>query len=267
MLIIANADDFGHCKDTVAATIDCFERGALTSATIMVGMPSTDHALAFARTHPQFSFGVHLIYCDLERPVLPPADIPDLVTSEGRFPDSNVMRLRGLLRRVSVDQIAKETRAQLRRVAEAGIPISHVDSHGHLHKFQPFRQALIRVLPEFGIRRVRSVQDIYVRRPWRSPTYWFGKWWRCTIRARFLTTDHFFMPTGGQDRLAWPGELLDRIKGLTAEVGVHPGFTEPWRNSQRLAILRFAAGAQARGHTLISWAHLNHGAQGQRGNS
>ena len=42
------------------ATIECFEAGALTSATIMPGMPSTDEALAFARTRPDLSFGVHL---------------------------------------------------------------------------------------------------------------------------------------------------------------------------------------------------------------
>ena len=60
MLVVVNADDFGSSSDTVRATIECFEAGALTSATIMPGMPATDEALAYARSRPDLSFGVHL---------------------------------------------------------------------------------------------------------------------------------------------------------------------------------------------------------------
>ena len=38
MQLIVNADDFGLSDDTADATIECFERGALTSATIMPAM-------------------------------------------------------------------------------------------------------------------------------------------------------------------------------------------------------------------------------------
>jgi hypothetical protein len=39
MKIITNVDDFGYSDDTVAATIECFEKGAPISATIMSKMP------------------------------------------------------------------------------------------------------------------------------------------------------------------------------------------------------------------------------------
>ena len=38
--LVVNADDFGQSDDTVDATIECFEAGALTSATLMAGMPA-----------------------------------------------------------------------------------------------------------------------------------------------------------------------------------------------------------------------------------
>ena len=41
MRIIINADDFGMDEDTVRATIECLEAGALTGATIMPNMPAT----------------------------------------------------------------------------------------------------------------------------------------------------------------------------------------------------------------------------------
>ena len=45
MRIIINADDFGCSSDTVLATIDCFERELLASATIMVNMPASAEAI------------------------------------------------------------------------------------------------------------------------------------------------------------------------------------------------------------------------------
>ena len=42
--LIINADDFGLNDHTVEWTIKGFERGALTSATIMAGMPTTEKA-------------------------------------------------------------------------------------------------------------------------------------------------------------------------------------------------------------------------------
>jgi len=41
--------------------------------------------------------------------------------------------------------------AQLGRIRDLGVAISHVDSHGHLHKFKPFCAALKEVLPRHGI--------------------------------------------------------------------------------------------------------------------
>jgi predicted glycoside hydrolase/deacetylase ChbG (UPF0249 family) len=58
--LIVNADDFGQSDETVEATIECFESGALTSASVMPGMPATERAVEFARTRPELGFGVHL---------------------------------------------------------------------------------------------------------------------------------------------------------------------------------------------------------------
>ena len=73
--LIINADDFGQSDDTVDATIECFEAGALTSATLMPAMPATERALEFARSHPEHGFGVHLTLsadpaCASARPTL-----------------------------------------------------------------------------------------------------------------------------------------------------------------------------------------------------
>src|SRR5262245_48402366 len=88
MRIVTNADDFGQDDDTVRATIECFENGSLTSATIMANMPGTASAVEFARSRPKLSFGVHLTYVlgvGNEAPVSDPKQLPSLCGGDGLF--------------------------------------------------------------------------------------------------------------------------------------------------------------------------------------
>jgi predicted glycoside hydrolase/deacetylase ChbG (UPF0249 family) len=263
MRIVLNADDFGYSEDTVRATIECFEAGALTSATIMTGMPATDGAVEYARQHPELSFGLHLALVGdgVERPLSPPADVPALVDGGGHLRRTNALRLRALAGALPVDHVARELEAQLSDLRERGVPVSHVDSHRHLHKFGPVREALCLVLPTFGIRRVRNVQDLYLRKPLGSPTFWLGRRWRERLTADFASTDHFYMPASAGDR-EW-GELLPRLDTLpgdrTLEIGVHPGFEEEWRADERAGLISFVEQARAGGHDFIGWNEIGAG--------
>lgn len=259
MRIVVNADDFGASAETVASTIQCFEQGALTSATVMATMPAADEAIAYARSRPDLSFGVHLTFVGggEERPASDPAAVPALVDEAGRFPAATPVRVRALLRRLPVEQIEREIAAQIASVASRGVEVSHVDSHRHLHKLAPFRTALRRVLPRFGIDRVRSVQDVYLKRPLGGATYWVGSLWRRPLRQAFRTTDHFYMPASSGD-LGWADALLRRVgdlPGSTLEVGVHPGPDE-WREDERRSVVRFSVEARELGHELVSWREI-----------
>jgi predicted glycoside hydrolase/deacetylase ChbG (UPF0249 family) len=254
--IVVNADDFGLSQDTVRATIECFEQGVLTSASIMATMEATDEAIGFARAHPEFSFGVHLTFVGdgSERACSDPADVRHLVDAEGRLAPTNRVRLRAALRRIPVSEIAQETAAQVSAVQDAGVRVSHVDSHRHLHKYALFREGLERALPQLGVSRVRNVQDVYVRRPLLSPTRLFGGSWRRRLMQSFTTTDHFYMPASTGDA-SWES-VWSRLESLppdaTVEVGVHPGY-DGWRNDERVAVAAFAGEARRRGHDLVPW--------------
>ncbi len=263
MRIIVNADDFGYSADTVAATIDAFERGILSSATIMARMPATNHALSFARRRPQFSFGVHLTYVSdgIEGPVSAVSEVPDLVTERGLFRPSNEVRVRALLRNLPAAQLAREARAQVLVVERAGVPISHVDSHGHLHKFPSIRRALEDVLPEHGIRRMRRVQDVFFAVPWRSPTYWLGPVWQRGIVGSFRTTSHFSMPMGPYDpedcavRLLKLSKLRNAGAAHTLEVGVHPGGAD-WQIRDVAFAAHLVTHAKRWGHQIVGWGDV-----------
>ena len=258
--IIANADDFGYDQDSVLATIECFGAGALTSATLMPKMPATALAIGFARAHPQHAYGVHLTFVrdTLESPVADPRLIPALLDKDGRFFPSHQLRLKALSGGIPAAQIGTEISAQIERLLDSGVPISHVDSHGHLHKFKPFVEALAATLPKYGLSRVRNVQNQYTVTPFKSPTYWMGAYWRRRIMAHFATTPHFFMATHASDP-DWMEKLLARPLRGVLEVGFHPGgpqHVEAWRNAEREACLDFAARARQRGARLISWKDI-----------
>ena len=255
MKVILNADDFGSSEDTLTAIIECFDQNLLTSASLMVGMPKTDDALRFARSHPEFSYGVHLLFVGdgTERPISDPALVRDLVDDEGRFLRTNLIRKRALQRRIPVEQIEREVIAQVDLVRSEGVTVSHVDSHRHVHKFPPFREALRRSLPRVGITRVRNVQDTYLRRAVEHPTYWAGPIWRRALMRSFETTDHFYMPTTAHDK-AWERLAFKLPKtGATLEVGLHPGYEEDWRDQERGSLAPFVEEVRRQGHQLVSW--------------
>jgi chitin disaccharide deacetylase len=260
MVIVVNADDFGASEETVRATIECFEAGALTSATIMPGMPATEAALAYARSRPDLGFGVHLSFVanGLERPLSDPSGLSGLVDDDGRFRRAGDARRLALQRRIPVRSIVREAEAQLTAIREGGVEISHVDSHRHMHKLGPFREALALVLPRFGIRRVRNAQDVWLRRHVKSPTFWYGRVWRRRLMSLFTTTEHFYMPTSADDR-GWADALLGVARGLpgrSLEIGVHPGYDEDWRDDERRTALVFAAAAREQGHELVPWSEV-----------
>jgi len=256
MRIVVNADDFGISPDTVSATVAAIRAGHVTSATLMPNAPASDEAVAFARQAKSVSFGVHLTFVGdgNERTVAPRDEVPALVDPAGRLRRTNRVRLAALLGRLPVEEIEREIAAQVEWARSRGLDVSHVDSHRHLHKYAPFRDALARVLPDLGVRHVRNVQDIYLRtRPLVSPTVWLGGRWRAGLMRHFTTTDHFYMPATTGDR-SWTA-LLQRgeLDGSTIEIGVHPGEVEGWRVCEAHGLAEFARAAAGDKHELVSW--------------
>lgn len=131
--IILNADDFGRHELINRAIEKGAADGVLRSATLMPGGAAFDDAVALARHTPALGVGIHLTLVN-GNPVLPPAEIPSLVTQEGVFADDHTAFAVRLLRgKVNPEEVRAELAAQLRRVEAAGIHPTHADSHQHMH--------------------------------------------------------------------------------------------------------------------------------------
>lgn len=178
MKVILHSDDFGLNKDTLEATIECFERGALTSASIMVNCDASEKAFEYAREHPEFSFGVHLTFVDGLKPMLSAEEIPSLVDKDGLFLTSDIVCKKAMLLNIPKHQVIAESQAQIDKAERHGVRVSHLDSHGHLHKYLSILYSM-KHLKVGGkqVERVRASQNVYVVRPSKkSPVFWLNKY-------------------------------------------------------------------------------------------
>lgn len=233
--LIVNADDFGLDDHTVEWTIRGFENGVLTSATIMAGMPATEKAVAYAKAHPQYSFGVHFYLVD-EKPMCNPDEIPSMIDSRtGRLWSTRQFIIRNFLGLVEVEDIKKEMRKQYLALLNAGVPISHVDGHGHNHRLPQSIKALKALQDELGIGKVRRCQNVKVGRNGFLGTIINGPMQGRLAKSGFCMTDGFAMNAGHSDNPMWFSTLLqcwcnDDFDGVqTLEIGLHPGSDEEWR--------------------------------------
>lgn len=239
MRLIVNADDFGQAEYTTEYTIKGFECGALTSATLMAGMPATDIAVAYAKTHPQFSFGVHFYLVD-EVPMSLSKDIPSMVNPKtGRLWSTRQFIVRNFMGLVRVEDVLTEMRSQYFALKNAGVPISHVDGHGHNHRLPQAIRALQLLQKELDIggvkeyhMRVRRCQNIVVGKMGLLGKMINGPMQGRLERAGFLMTDGFAMNAGHSNDPLWFTKLLRASSNSdigTLEIGIHPGEDVEWR--------------------------------------
>ncbi len=259
MKVILHADDFGFNKDTLEATIDCFNQGALTSCSVMVNCEASEEAFAYARQHPEISYGVHLTYVDGLKPVLSASQIPSLVDENGLFLVSNTVRKLAMMLKLPQKEIIAESQAQIDKMEKAGVKVSHLDSHGHLHKFLSILYSM-KYLKVGGkpIRKVRAVQNIFVEQPSKkSPVFWLNKYFQWYLKHHFKNPQYFYMSANNMDT-GWADTVLSKMNLLpqnaVIEIGVHPGHQEEWRQHEYDDIMEFARKIKLQGkHQIINW--------------
>ncbi len=133
--IIINSDDFGRHKLINLAVEKAFRNGCLRSATVMVGSRYFEHALEIVKRNPDLGVGIHFTLAN-GFPVLPPEEIPSLVTPEGFFHLNYVEFLKLYVKgKINRAEIQAELAAQLEKAQRAGLKLTHFDSHQHLHHF------------------------------------------------------------------------------------------------------------------------------------
>lgn len=154
--LIVNADDFGYTRGVNAGVIRGFRDGIITSTTIMANGAAFEDAIERVKQNPELGVGCHLVLVG-GTCVEKPSSIPSLADKRGQLPSTLTILLRKLTTgALDGDDLAREMRAQIGKVIQAGIEPSHLDSHKHTHSHPRVMEQMVRVAKEFGIRRVRK---------------------------------------------------------------------------------------------------------------
>jgi chitin disaccharide deacetylase len=152
-VLIVNGDDSGMCHTANLATIESMEKGLMTSSTIMVPCPWFLEIANYAKAHPERDFGLHLVQTSEWRvyrwgPVAPRTEVPGLIDPEGYL----WHEVPQVYAKAKPEEACIESRAQIRKALDAGVDVTHLDSHmGTLQLNPAYVEQYLKLAVEFDL--------------------------------------------------------------------------------------------------------------------
>ncbi len=208
--LIVNADDFGFTRDVNQGILRAHREGILTATTLMATGAAFDDAVRIAKETPTLDVGCHLVLVG-EPPF--PMTVAKLIPA-------------AMLGRIAIyDAFA----AQVRKIVDASVVPTHLDTHKHTHLLPPVLEAVARVSEDFGIPWVRRPFD-FRGQPggigWKNSLMHLrsGGFERTLARHGCRSTDWFagFRMTGNYDAALLVSVIRALPEGST-EFMCHPG--------------------------------------------
>jgi predicted glycoside hydrolase/deacetylase ChbG (UPF0249 family) len=155
-LLIVNADDYGLTGGISNGILQAHREGIVTSTSVLAVGPAFERTAPLLAEVPSLGVGVHLAAVGEDPPLLAAREIPTLVDRKGRLAGSwRQFTALALAGKVDPNDLRREFVAQLERVHAIGIPITHLDTHQHLHLWPIVREVVLELAGSQGIAAVR----------------------------------------------------------------------------------------------------------------
>lgn len=128
-VVLLHADDIGMCQATLTAYADLLDAGLISSASTMVPCPWFPSVAALCRGMPQADMGVHLTLTNEYTayrwgPLSTRDPASGLIDQDGYFFPGPVE-----VQQAGGEAVRKELQAQLDRALQAGVDVTHLDTH------------------------------------------------------------------------------------------------------------------------------------------
>lgn len=217
--IIVNADDFGINTVVTSEIERQIETRLVSSTTVMANGACLGEVKLFAAEHSEISFGVHL--CLSEFDSLTKSNglrLAGLTDESGKFIHKAVFGLKNLSDETVRKAIREELNAQIDTVESLGFPISHADSHHHVHTIWPLREVFAEVLRSRGIKKVRLGGDFRTMRMRLHLCLWLQRNKLNKYYQKLFTTTEGFYSYAEFIDAGWPVR-----EDETVELMCHPG--------------------------------------------
>jgi len=211
--LIVNADDFGRSSPINHGIIEGHQKGVVSSASLMTEREGFDEAVRLAKANPKLGIGLHL---DLD-------SFFEVQHGAGRllhYKDPSV----------PWTAILQETESQLQKILATGLPVHHVDGHHHVHLRPELFATVAALTAKYKIPVIRYFKGFY---DGLYPGASMG-WIRDLVdRFDLHCTDCFFAGWEPVES-SLPGYRYFDLSASfeSAELMVHPGKGEPWREKE-----------------------------------
>ena len=152
-LLIIHADDMGMSHSANRATIQAFESGAISSASLMMPCAWVAEAATWIKKNPDADVGLHLTLTsewltNRWRPVAPADKVKGLLDAQGYMWRS----VEEVVRHASPQEVETEIRAQIELALRMGLKPTHLDSHmGTLYADVRFFEVFLKTAMEYRI--------------------------------------------------------------------------------------------------------------------
>ena len=232
--LIINADDFGIHPAVNEAVHKAATEGILTSTSLMAGGDAFDEAVEMARSMPSLGIGIHLTLVGGIKPVLPPSEVPSLTWDNGVFcHDYGKLIVRDLEGKISLSEVYAEWDAQIQKIMNTGLPVTHMDGHQHMHMWPHFYPIAKDLAKKYHISCMRvpdedvlfGMKDGHIIR-WaaKNGLSLLSRMHRPDLKKNHIrTNDHFFgMLYGGHLSPERFAEFILQTKPGITEIMCHP---------------------------------------------
>lgn len=236
--LIVNADDFGIHHEVNQAVYMAFHKGILTSTSLMAGGRAFSEAAGMALAMPRLGTGVHLTLVGGLPTVLPAREVPSLTWEEGHlcrsYKELLERDMKGLIRR---EDVYREWDGQIRKILDAGISITHMDGHQHLHMWPRFFPIALSLAVQYHIPCMRvPAESLSFGAGFSSPlrmasrdvlTVLSRRNRKKLVQAGILSNDWFWgMICGGRLTEKRVLQIAGKLRDGTSEIMCHPSADE-----------------------------------------
>ena len=152
-ILIINNDDAGMSHSSNIGTFEGFEKGVITSSTIMVPCPWFSEIVEYAKANPKRDFGIHLTLTSEWKyyrwtGIAPKESVKGLYDPNGYLWGS----IEDVYKHATPKHALIEGRAQIQRALDAGINITHIDSHMGTYQLNPeYMKVYFQLASEFNL--------------------------------------------------------------------------------------------------------------------
>ena len=154
--LIITCDDCGLSEGINLATIDLYEQGFVTAASVMTNFPSARHALDLFADYPSLDVGIHLNLTD-GFPLTGIGQSSDLTNRDGSFKAKPILFANALISRQSfLDLVEVELTKQIKFFINRGLQPQHMTTHIHFHCVASLREIVYNLARKFDIPWVRN---------------------------------------------------------------------------------------------------------------